>query len=38
LKFGFEKWGELPGVCLMDGEHKNVIILGLNFKSQALSK
>ena len=29
LKFGFEKWGELPGVCLMDGEYKNVVILGL---------
>ena len=38
LKFGFEKWGELPGVCLMDNEYKNVIISGLNFKSQALSK
>lgn len=29
LKFGFEKWGELPGVCLMDGEYKDVVILGL---------
>ena len=29
LKFGFEKWGELPGVCLMDNEYKDVIILGL---------
>ncbi len=38
LKFGFEKWSELPGIFLMDNEYKNVIILGLNFKSQALSK
>lgn len=38
LKFGFEKWGELPSICLMDDEYKNVVILGLNFKSQALSK
>ena len=29
LKFGFEKWGELPGVCLMDNEYKDVVILGL---------
>ena len=29
LKFGFEKWGELPGVCLMDSEYKDVVILGL---------
>nr|WP_232524635.1 GNAT family N-acetyltransferase [Campylobacter concisus] len=29
LKFGFEKWGELPGVCMMDGEYKDVVILGL---------
>lgn len=29
LKFGFKKWGELPGVCLMDNEYKDVIILGL---------
>ncbi|WP_459862108.1 hypothetical protein [Campylobacter concisus] len=28
-KFGFEKWSELPGVCLMDGEYKDVVILGL---------
>ncbi len=38
LKFGFEKWGELPSICLMDGKYKDVVILGLNFKNQALSK
>ena len=29
LKFGFEKWGELPNICLMDNEYKDVVILGL---------
>ncbi|WP_223154190.1 GNAT family N-acetyltransferase [Campylobacter concisus] len=29
LKFGFEKWSELPGIFLMDNEYKNVVILGL---------
>ncbi|MGP1360181.1 GNAT family N-acetyltransferase [Campylobacter sp.] len=29
LKFGFEKWGELPSICMMDNEYKDVIILGL---------
>ena len=27
-KFGFEKWGELPGVTLLDGVERDVIILG----------
>ncbi|WP_257640247.1 hypothetical protein [Campylobacter concisus] len=38
LEFSFEKWSELPDICLMDNEYKNVVILGLNFKNQALSK
>ena len=29
LKFGFEKWGELPSICLMDNEYKDIVILGL---------
>ena len=29
LKFGFEKWGELPSICLMDNEYKDVVIFGL---------
>ena len=27
-KFGFAKWGELPGVTLLDGVERDVIILG----------
>jgi L-amino acid N-acyltransferase YncA len=27
-KFGFERWGELPGVTLLDGVERDVIILG----------
>jgi L-amino acid N-acyltransferase YncA len=27
-KFGFARWGELPGVTLLDGEERDVIILG----------
>jgi L-amino acid N-acyltransferase YncA len=27
-KFGFERWGELPGVTLLDGAERDVIILG----------
>ena len=29
LKFCFKKWGELPSICLMDNEYKDVVILGL---------
>ncbi|WP_234401517.1 GNAT family N-acetyltransferase [Campylobacter concisus] len=29
LKFGFEKWGELPSICLMGNEYKDVVILRL---------
>lgn len=28
LKFGFQRWGELPGVTLLDGVERDVIILG----------
>lgn len=28
-KFGFKKWGELPSICLMNNEYKDVVILGL---------
>jgi phosphinothricin acetyltransferase len=27
-KFGFSQWGELPGVTLLDGVERDVIILG----------
>jgi len=27
-KFGFERWGELPGVTLLDGMERDVLILG----------
>lgn len=27
-KFGFERWGELPGVTLLDGVERDVIIVG----------
>jgi L-amino acid N-acyltransferase YncA len=27
-KFGFARWGELPGVTLLDGVERDVIILG----------
>ena len=27
-KFGFARWGELPGVALLDGVERDVIILG----------
>ena len=27
-KFGFERWGKLPGVTLLDGVERDVIILG----------
>ncbi len=27
-KFGFERWGELPGVTLLEGVERDVIILG----------
>ena len=27
--FGFKQWGELPEVCVMDGQACNVSILGL---------
>ena len=27
-KFGFERWGELPGVTLLDGVERDVIIFG----------
>jgi len=27
-RFGFQRWGELPGVTLLDGVERDVIILG----------
>jgi len=35
LKFGFERWGELPGVTLLDGVERDVIILGRRAGSPA---
>jgi L-amino acid N-acyltransferase YncA len=35
LKFGFERWGELPGVTLLDGVERDVIILGRRAGSSA---
>ncbi|HEX7953049.1 MAG TPA: N-acetyltransferase, partial [Burkholderiales bacterium] len=28
MKFGFERWGQLPGVTSLDGIERDVIILG----------
>lgn len=32
-KFGFARWGELPGVTLLDGVERDVIILGRRAES-----
>ena len=34
-KFGFERWGELPGVTLLDGVERDVIILGRRVPNSA---
>ena len=34
-KFGFEHWGELPGVTLLDGVERDVIILGRRVANSA---
>jgi L-amino acid N-acyltransferase YncA len=34
-KFGFARWGELPGVTLLDGVERDVIILGRRVESSA---
>ena len=34
-KFGFERWGELPGVTLLDGVERDVIILGRRVANSA---
>ncbi|NML22828.1 N-acetyltransferase [Pseudoflavitalea sp. G-6-1-2] len=31
-KFGFEVWGTLPDVCILDGVHRGVLILGKKLK------
>jgi phosphinothricin acetyltransferase len=33
-KFGFERWGSLPGVTLLDGIERDVIIVGRKLVSQ----
>ncbi|AJY75221.1 GNAT family N-acetyltransferase [Paenibacillus beijingensis] len=27
-KYGFERWGRLPGVAILDGVHRDLVILG----------
>jgi L-amino acid N-acyltransferase YncA len=34
-KFGFARWGELPGVTLLDGVERDVIILGRRVANSA---
>ena len=34
-KFGFERWGQLPGVTLLDGVESDVIILGRRVANSA---
>lgn len=34
-KFGFSRWGELPGVTLLDGVERDVIILGRRVANSA---
>ena len=33
LKFGFQRWGLLPRVALLDGVERDLLILGLDLRS-----
>ena len=37
VKFGFARWGELPGVTLLDGVERDVIILGRRVEGSSSS-